>query len=141
MDPESRRKRRLALRWAAVVPAALVLWYATVALAMALNSLLLRFCPQSALLGGYCIADWSRPAERAIAIGCAGLAALLVVLGSAYVAPAYRLRVALLLFVIGVGLSATLLGQMAAVSEFVAVVLGGLLGVWAARTLPADPMT
>ncbi len=138
MDEESRRKRRVVLRWAAIVPVALVLWYATIALAMALNALLLRFCPETSLLGGYCTADWARPAERAIAVGCAGLAALLVVLGSAYVAPAYRQRVALLLFVIGVGVSASMIGQLAAVPEFVAVLLGGLLGVWVARTLPGD---
>ncbi|MGE0861326.1 MAG: hypothetical protein AB7I01_13895 [Gammaproteobacteria bacterium] len=138
MDEESRRKRRVALRWAAIVPVALVLWYATLALAMALNALLLRFCPQTSLLGDYCTADWSRPAERAIAVCCAGLAALLVVLGSAYVAPAYRLRVALLLFVIGVGVSVSMIGQLAAVPEFVAVVLGGLLGVLVARTLPGE---
>ncbi|MBX9607375.1 MAG: hypothetical protein K2Y51_14205 [Gammaproteobacteria bacterium] len=138
MDEESRRKRRIVLRWAAIVPAALVLWYATIALALALNALLLRLCPQTSLLGGYCTAEWSRPAERAIAVGCAGLAALLVVLGSAYVAPAYRQRVALLLCVLGVGLSATMLGQLGTVPEFVAVILGGLLGVWVARTLPPD---
>ena len=133
---ESRRRRRVAIRWAAIVPAAFLLWYATLLLAGGLAELVLTFCPATARLGDYCAADWARTAERAITVGCAGLAALLIVYCAALLAPAFRLRVALVIYVIGLVVAYDIATEAGAIPEFFAALGGGLLGVVAARGLP-----
>lgn len=136
MDEVARRKRRVVIRWAAIVPLSFLIWYAVLLLAGGLAGLVVRFCPPESLLGDYCSADWARTAERAITVSCAGLAALLIVLGAAWVAPVYRFRVAVVVSTIGVLLSVNMAAHAGAMAEFVAALVGAALGTLAARLLP-----
>ncbi len=135
MELTPRQKRRAMIRWLWVVPSAIVVWYAVLSLAPALNTLATQFCPADALLSGFCTASWFHPVERAIMVGCAGLTALAIVVVSAIIAPMHRIRAAAVMFALGMLVAVNMLTHTGAYPEFTAAVLGGLIGVFVASRL------
>ena len=135
MELTSRQKRRAMIRWLWIVPTAILVWYAMLALGLALDSLATKFCPADALISGFCIASWFHDVERGIMIGCAGLTALAIVVVSAIIAPAYRMRAAAVMFAAGVAVAVSMVAQTHAYPEFSAAVVGGLIGIFVASRL------
>ncbi len=135
MELTPRQKRRAMIRWLWIVPCAILVWYAMLALGLALDSLATQFCPADALLSGFCTASWFRTVERAIMIGCAGLSALAIVVVSALIAPLHRLRAAAVMFAAGVVVALNMVSHTSAYPEFAAALLGGMLGVFIASRL------
>jgi hypothetical protein len=135
MELTPRQKRRAMIRWLWIVPCTILVWYAMLALGMALDSLATRFCPEQSLVSGFCTAAWFPTAERSIMIGCAGLAALAIVVVAAVIAPLKRLGAAAVMFVAGMGVALNMVSQTHAYAEFGAAAIGGLLGVFIASRL------
>jgi hypothetical protein len=135
MELTPRQKRRAMIRWLWIVPCTMLVWYAMLALGLALDSLATKFCPADALISGFCTATWFPTVERGIMIGCAGLAALTIVVVAAVIAPIYRMRAAAVMFAAGVLVALNMVVQTSAYPEFAAAVVGGLLGMLIASRL------
>lgn len=138
MELTPRQKRRVVIRWMWIPPCAILAWYASLLLGIALNSLATLFCPADALIGDFCSAAWFRTVERDIVIGCAGVAALAVVVVSAITAPMFRVRAAAVAFLVAVAVAFNMLSQTNAHTEFTAAVIGGLIGLFVASRLPQN---
>jgi hypothetical protein len=138
MELTPRQKRRVVIRWMWIPPCAILAWYASLLLGMALNSLATLFCPSDAMIGDFCSAAWFRTVERDIVIGCAGVAALAVVVVSAVTAPMFRVRAAAVAFLVAVAVAFNMVSHTNAYTEFTAAVVGGLLGVFIASRLPQN---
>ena len=82
------------LRWIAVIPAGILGWYIAFLAALALLTGARGLCPAESMVSGACIAPWFRYAEAAIICVSVALAASLVVLLPAFVAPRWRSAVA-----------------------------------------------
>ena len=105
----SRRGIIAALRWVAVIPAALLGWYLALVIGLSLRSLATSLCPPEDLVSDACAASWFAPVEDGIFIATAALAALLVLLFSTVICPSHKRGVAVVVFVVGTA-SAVLLG-------------------------------
>ena len=90
------------LRWIAIVPAVLLAWAAAFVIGIGLLEVADRFCPPDAMISGACTASWYAPTEQAIMAVSTALAAFFIVGVSAWLAPAHRLRVALVIYAGGV---------------------------------------
>lgn len=112
-----------------MVPVAILAWYAVFLFGMALIMGIGSLCPPKEVISGSCVAWWAPYAERAAFIFCAGLAAFLVVVSSAMVAPSHRNKVARLSF--GLGLIAAVIMSLSLVTfgELIAATIAGLFGV------------
>ncbi len=136
MERTPRQKRLAMIRWLWIVPTAILVWYGMFAVGSGLYSLALGFCPAEQMLSGFCIADWFKPVERGIFIGCAALAGFAIVVVTALIAPAYRLRVAAAMFGAGALVATSMVLQTGAMAEFVAALVGGIVGLLVAARLP-----
>ncbi len=98
------------------------------------------FCPQDQMISDLCVAAWFEWVEATIFTFSAGLAAILIVISAAMVAPAYRVWVASITFVIG-SLVAVYLGWITdGMKELIAAVIGGFVTLlmvirWERRSL------
>ena len=135
MELTIRQKRRAIIRWLWIPPCAILAWYAMLAVGLALNRLAMQFCPNETLVGGFCTASWFLTAERVIVIACAGLTAFAVVVVSAVTAPTYRIRTAVAVFALCALVAVNMLSQTGANPEFIAALLGGLIGIFVASCL------
>jgi hypothetical protein len=86
-------------------------------------------CPAESMVSGACIAPWFRYAEAAIFCVSVALAAFLVVVLPALVAPRWRSAVAWVAFVAGLMVAVYFVAYTAAVLEFVSALIAGLLSV------------
>ena len=136
MELTPRQKRRAVIRWLWIPICVILMWYAMLVVGMALHSLATKFCPADALISGFCTASWFPAVERAIIVGCAGLAGFGIVLVSAITAPRLRVRAAAVVYAVGVVVALNMVVETHAYSEFAAALVGGLLGVLAAWRLP-----
>ena len=136
MELTPRQKRRAMIRWLWIPPTAILVWYAMLAFGLALDSFAIRFCPEDQLLSGFCTASWFHTVERAIVIGCAGLTGLVIVVVSAFIAPMRRLHAAAVVFAVGAAVATSMVAETHAYAEFVAALIGGLLGIVFASRLP-----
>ena len=94
-------------------------------------------CPDEEIVSGSCVAWWALYAERGAFIFCAGLAAFLVVVSTAVVAPSHREIVARVSFGLGFIVAAFMSLPMAAVPELIAATVAGLFGLrFVSRFLP-----
>lgn len=116
-----------AIRWLLVVPAALLGWYIAFAFVAALHSLATHFCPLEALISGACVATWFPFAESLLSALFAGLAAGLVVLFPALVAPSHRPWIAWLAFICGLAVALYFALQLPVAPEFSVAAAVGLL--------------
>lgn len=117
------------IRWLAVVPVAFVAWYAVFLFGMALIIGIGSLCPSEDIISGSCVAWWASYAERAAFIFCSGLAAFLVVVSSALVAPSHRRIVAWVSFGLGFIVAAFMSLPLSAFGELFAATVAGLVGV------------
>jgi hypothetical protein len=117
------------LRWIAVIPAGILGWYIAFLAGLALLTGARGLCAAESMVSGACIAPWFRYAEAAIICVSVALAASLVVVLPAFVAPRWRLAVAWVAFVAGLMVAVYFVAATAAVLEFVSAVLAGLLSV------------
>ena len=136
MELSPRQKRLTLIRWLWLVPTAILVWYAMLSLGLALDSLAMKFCPANQQLSGFCIASWFPSVQRSIVVGCAGLSGFAIVLASALVAPAYRVRAAMVMYAVGALVALNMAMQTSAHAEFVAALIGGLLATLVAARLP-----
>ena len=90
-----------ALRWILVPVTAFSVWAAILLTGLIGVDLLDSLCPPDLMISGLCTAWWHRPAMTGLEMICAGLAAAGFVALPTRVAPAHRVTVALLCFVLG----------------------------------------
>lgn len=117
-----------ALRWLAIVPAALGVWWLTLLLGLGLADVAILLCPPEELISGMCAAPWYRYVEGGLIMGCAGLAAVLIVVVSAVLAPSHRLCVASAVLGGGVIVALYMAYAAGAWGSFAAAVLAGTTG-------------
>lgn len=118
-----------AWRWAAVVPVAIVGWYAAFLGGLMLLDAAKHLCPAESLVSGFCVAPWFRYLEAVITCASVAIAALLVVVLPAWVAPGRRMAVAGVAFAAGLAVAIVFVMQLAAWAEFASAVLGGAVGL------------
>lgn len=116
-------------RWFAVVPSAILAWYAAFISGLFLHSAVGRFCPPEEMISGHCGAWWHVYAERTVILLSVAASAFLVVVCAAAVAPSHRVYVAWAALASGALAALYFLSQTSAVGEFVAAILAGLFGV------------
>ena len=104
------------VRWFLLIPVALLGYYAALVSGMAVLALAESFCPPDAIVSGMCVADYMRSIERVSFVVFPGIAAALVVLLPALVAPSRKVAVAFAFLTIG---------------SVIAIVLGTSLQEWA----------
>lgn len=136
MERTARQKRLATIRWLWIVPSALLVWFGMLAFGNVLYTLAIGLCPADQLLSGFCTADWFRPVERGIVVGCAGLTGFAIVLVTALIAPDFRLRATAVMFGAGALVATSMALQTGALPEFVTALLGGVLGMLIAARLP-----
>ena len=121
------------LRWLLMLPAAISAWYLALAAGIALHGSLLRFCPPDQVVSGWCAAPWHRYASQAVVCMGAGLAATMVLLICAWLAPTHKRQVAITTYLIGavvacmMGMAATAYAAMASALLAGAVILALIL--------------
>lgn len=115
-----------ALRWFAVLPAALAGWFLALALGLAAHSLGFAFCPADEIVSGACVAPWFGTFESTLQIVFAGLAGALVVFLAAAAAPRNRSIVAWCALAAGACVAVYFAVRTAAIAEFFAAVASGL---------------
>jgi hypothetical protein len=89
------------VRWALVPLTAFAVWSGTLLTGIAGSSLLDSLCPPELMVSGACMAAWHRPAMAGLEMICAGMAAVGFIALPAKVAPAYKVHVAIICFVVG----------------------------------------
>lgn len=129
-----RRKGFDWLRWALLLPAALVGWYAALIAGMLLLAFAESLCPPEDVVSGACMAPWFDGVSRGVICLGAALAGALVVLLPTLVAPRARREVAVVAFALGL-LAALAMGIAAgAYAELAsATIAGALMATWLAR--------
>lgn len=127
------------LRWFAVVPSAILAWYAAFILGLMALSGIDALCPPETMISGFCGVWWYPHAERAIILAAVALSAFLVVISASAVAPSYRVHVARLAYGVGVVVATYFVVKTSAVGEFMAAILAGLLGVFRVARCSASP--
>ena len=89
------------IRWAAVVPSAIIAWYLAFVLSIFAVAAVGSICPSAAKVSGMCTAPWYLPVERAVTLGGIGMSAVFVVAAASWVAPSHRRAVAWVAFALG----------------------------------------
>lgn len=115
------------LRWALTPVVSLLGWYLALVISMGLYALTQSLCPQEHLVSGLCSASWFSAASKAIICFGAGLAATLVVLFSALMAPAKKMQVAWFVFALGLVVAVCMTLQTGAFTELCTAVFFGLM--------------
>ena len=133
-----------ALRWAALVPAAIIGWHAAFLGGLMLLDAAKHLCPAESLVSGFCVAPWFRHLETAITCASVAVAAFLVVVLPTWVAPVRKMAVAGVAFAAGLAVAIIFAVQLSAWAEFASAVLGGAVGLAlalraAGRAAPARP--
>jgi hypothetical protein len=123
------------LRWLGIAPAALAGWYLAIAIGLYVHGLLDSFCPPDDVVSGMCLASWYPLASRVVICFGAALAAFLVVVASAFVAPSHRYRVAWIAFAIGAGVALVMSVAASTYMELFVALTAGLFAVWIVRRL------
>jgi hypothetical protein len=128
----------IALRWLAIVPAVLAVWWLIMLLGFGLLEVAIRFCPSDQLVSGMCMATWYRYVEDGIIVACSGLAAFLILAVSVLLAPSHRLTVASVILGGGVAVALYMAYAAQAWGSFAAAVLAGVIAwsavLWWTRT-------
>ena len=99
-----------------MIPVAYFGYYAALISGMAFLALAESFCPPDAIVSGTCVADYMKPVEKTLFVVFPGIAAALVVLLPALVAPSRKVEVAFAFLVVG---------------SVIAIALGASLQEWA----------
>jgi hypothetical protein len=117
------------LRWALTPVAAWAGWTAALVVGWNLYSTAERMCPAQMMVSGICVAPWFSFASATIICLGAALAAVLVVVGVTWVAPADRRVVSRVIYLIG-AITAIALGvASAAWLELASALVAGAIAV------------
>ena len=119
------------LRWICVIPAAYLGYYLAMIGGIAALALAESFCPPDMLVSGMCTAEYMRWTEKILFLLFPGIAAVLVVLLPALVAPTRKVAVACVFLAVG-----SVIAMLLGVSLEEWAVLGfalfcGILTAWA----------
>lgn len=130
------------VRWLLVPVTAFAVWAGTLLLGIAGSSLLDSFCPSDLMVSGICTASWHRPAMAALEMMCAAVAAVGFIALPAAVAPAYRLQVAVVCFVVGGVLTMALAITGALWAPAAVAAIAAMITLWAviSRSRPPAPI-
>lgn len=131
--------RKVLARWIAIVPTAMLAWWATLLLGFGLDSLAMRFCPPEQTISSFCIADWYPSVQTGIVLACAALAGFLIVFAGALVAPAQRRLVSWALLFAAFMVAGVMAVQTGAYTACAAAILGAFSALYAVARL-LDPL-
>ena len=118
------------IRWILLLPAVYLAWQFALFTGIGLFALAESQCPEEYMDSGLCTAEWFRWVEAIIFSFGAALAATLMVLTGAWVAPAHRGTAATAIFVGGFLLAAYVGWATNAWVPFVAAVVAGAITLW-----------
>ncbi len=128
-------------RWFAVVPSAILAWYAAFISGLFLVFALGIICPPEDIISGHhCGAWWYSYADRTVIIFSVGLSGFLVVVCATFVSPSHRIRVAWVSYFSGLLVAIYFVLQTSAIGEFFAATLAGLLGIFSVARYLRRPM-
>ena len=119
------------VRWLLVPVTAFAVWAGTLLLGIAGSSLLDSLCPSDLMVSGICTASWHRPAMAALEMMCAAIAAVGFIALPAAVAPAYRVHVGVVCFVVGGVLTIELALAGALWAPAAGAAITGIVTLWA----------
>jgi hypothetical protein len=132
------------VRWLLILPVAVVAWHVALIVGVGLYVGIESLCPTSQIVSGQCVAPWFGKAAYAVVALGAALAAFLIVIGCAWVAPDYKRQVAIATFSVGT-IVAIVMGVSASdrsilISMAAAIVTGGsALAIVLRRLAPSSP--
>ena len=115
------------LRWLALLPAIYISWHLSLLIGLAILAIAESFCPRDQMVSGLCIAPWFLWVEDAIFAFGAALAATLIVITSALIAPGHKARTACAVFLAGCLVAAYFGWTADALKEFVTAALTGFV--------------
>ncbi len=98
------------IRWAAVVPSAIIAWFLAFVLTIFALAVVDSTCLPAAKVSGMCTAPWYLPVGHAVTLGGIGMSAVFVVAAASWVAPSHRRAVAWVAFAL-VAAIALLMGR------------------------------
>jgi len=124
------------LRWLAIPPAIVAAWALAVLLGFGLRDVAMSFCPAEDMVSGMCMASWYRYVEGGIIIGCAAIAAALVLAVSVLLAPSHRVAVATVVLGGGVAVAFYMAYMSGAWDSFGGAVLAGVIAWFAMQRWP-----
>src|SRR5262245_48879029 len=122
------------LRWALVPVAAVVAWFASVAVGALLLQVATELCPESQMVSGLCGAPWWPLGAAVVLCLRAAIGATAIGIACVVTAPSHRSRVAVVVYVVGAVWAAVLGiagGEYPALTS--ALVAGGLAVGWIRR--------
>ena len=130
-----------AVRWILVPITAFAVWAGTLLIGISGVTLLDSLCPPDLMVSGACMAPWHRPAMAGLEMLCAGIAAVGFVILPAWVAPVYRVHVAVVCFVVGglLTLALAIAGALWASAVVAAIAGATALRVTVSRASTAFP--
>jgi hypothetical protein len=120
------------LRWLLMIPSAWASWYVALVIGVHTHSALeALLCPREQIVSGMCAAAWFEYVSRGVMCAGAGLAAALILVTCALIAPSHRSQVVAVTLVAGV-VAALVMGVLAtAYPECItALVVGGVVAMW-----------
>jgi hypothetical protein len=113
------------LRWLAIPPAIVAAWALAILLGFGLREVAIHFCPAKNMVSGMCMASWYRYVEGGIIVGCAGIAAALILAVSVLLAPSHRVTVASVVLGGGVAIAFCIAYASGAWDSFGGAVIAG----------------
>ncbi|MGB4117590.1 MAG: hypothetical protein WBK51_13705 [Polaromonas sp.] len=119
------------LRWLAIPPAIVAAWVLAILLGFGLRDVAVRFCPAEDMVSGMCIASWYQYVERSIIVGCAAIAAALILAVSVVLAPSHRVTVATVVLSGGLAAAFYMAYMSGAWDSFCGAVLAGFIAWFA----------
>jgi hypothetical protein len=134
------------LRWLLILPAAIAAWYLALVVGIALLASLAWLCAPDKMVFERCTAPWYGAAADVLVCFGAGLAAVLILLVSTWLAPTQKPRVAVWTFTLGCLVAAFMGIGTGMYAALIAAIAIGALGLWAVlhrlnlprQTLPAQ---
>lgn len=126
-----------AARWALVPLAALAAWAVSLVIGLILHDISGRWCPEAYVVSGACFAPWTPIANAVVLVISAAFAAALVVLATSYTAPSQRLRVAVVVYILGAVWAVVMAIAGAAYLALPAAGIAGAWAVWRVRHRPS----
>jgi hypothetical protein len=115
------------LRWLAIAPALLACWYLALYVGLLALSFVQSLCPAELMISSVCTASWYPDAEKAVMCLGAALAAALMVLAGAILAPSGKQAVALVIYILGLAAAHYLAVHISSYVELASAALAGAM--------------
>lgn len=118
------------VRWALMIPVAVVAWYLALIIGVALLGGLTRLCPAHQQVSGMCTAPWYDGASAALVAFGAAMAAVFIMFACTAVAPTQKRVAAVVTFACGAIVAAAMGIPSGEYAAFVAAVVAGAGALW-----------